>query len=524
MMMEECDRFASMENTGEPSSLSKDQPAEGTCTMVDDSTIHISTEEIDRPFLDVAQFFLEEDELKNDKFLSNEEETKADVNDGTRGFFKTFTPVQLHDASSMLIDSSRTFVPIADCEDDGSSCFDSPFLSGDDEEQGEDPLLFLHQEGEDNLPGFHNDNILSLLPGGGFQGDDLLLTGEGDLFMEEVNFFNFTSGGELEERERETPSPATVDTEKEDEGEEGEDNIKMEDKISRTISPLALHSPASSSADASKSVEEKKKLEELASAKKKEDASQAKSVGKDSPRSRKRSLAGVSGTKADQKRTKRKRKTPEQLAVLEREFDANPMPNKEVRDQLSSRLGLTSRQVQIWFQNKRAKVKNSNSASAPTTPFQTPSASRSSSPLVMLAPQGTQQQGAGMVGGVPKGQTLSPRLLPQNFSPEAFGAHPLPLPPHAFFDMLSARGVNHLLASLAALSPHQQQALADLPALISANAHIVPTPIAPAPAPTHVQLPTPIAPSPTTPSAAIHVPSSTLATEIHQNPPVSTAV
>jgi hypothetical protein len=63
-------------------------------------------------------------------------------------------------------------------------------------------------------------------------------------------------------------------------------------------------------------------------------------------------------------RSKRKRKTPEQLALLEKEFETNPMPNKDVREHLSQNLGLTSRQVQIWFQNKRAKVKN-NRVSAP---------------------------------------------------------------------------------------------------------------------------------------------------------------
>eukprot|EP00005_Dracoamoeba_jomungandri_P002058 CAMPEP_0174252592 /NCGR_PEP_ID=MMETSP0439-20130205/1995_1 /TAXON_ID=0 /ORGANISM="Stereomyxa ramosa, Strain Chinc5" /LENGTH=549 /DNA_ID=CAMNT_0015333151 /DNA_START=146 /DNA_END=1795 /DNA_ORIENTATION=+ len=73
--------------------------------------------------------------------------------------------------------------------------------------------------------------------------------------------------------------------------------------------------------------------------------------------SKKRSPGMISGG-PQPKRAKRKRKTPEQLAILEKEFKNNPMPNKELRDHLSAHLGLTSRQVQIWFQNKRAKVKN----------------------------------------------------------------------------------------------------------------------------------------------------------------------
>lgn len=60
----------------------------------------------------------------------------------------------------------------------------------------------------------------------------------------------------------------------------------------------------------------------------------------------------------EDRKSKRKRKTPRQLAILESEFGKNQMPNKEMRERLGQSLGLTSRQVQIWFQNKRAKVKN----------------------------------------------------------------------------------------------------------------------------------------------------------------------
>src|SRR5690606_32717988 len=39
------------------------------------------------------------------------------------------------------------------------------------------------------------------------------------------------------------------------------------------------------------------------------------------------------------------------------QFALNPLPDKAVRDRLGLQLGLTTRQVQIWFQNKRAKTK-----------------------------------------------------------------------------------------------------------------------------------------------------------------------
>jgi hypothetical protein len=57
----------------------------------------------------------------------------------------------------------------------------------------------------------------------------------------------------------------------------------------------------------------------------------------------------------DKKGGKRKRqmKSPEQLAILEKEFSISPLPNKETRTRISNLIGLTARQVQIWFQNKR---------------------------------------------------------------------------------------------------------------------------------------------------------------------------
>ncbi|KAI8333924.1 hypothetical protein BC941DRAFT_473150 [Chlamydoabsidia padenii] len=55
---------------------------------------------------------------------------------------------------------------------------------------------------------------------------------------------------------------------------------------------------------------------------------------------------------------KRTRATPEQLSILEKTFSVNPSPNNRVREQLSRELGMSERSIQIWFQNRRAKVKN----------------------------------------------------------------------------------------------------------------------------------------------------------------------
>lgn len=220
-----------------------------------------STEEMDKPFLDVAQFFLDNDETNEirvddatEKHPADEEEEEEEVSRLTSRAFKTFTPVQLKaddEQHAVSLDPSKSFIPITspdveEEEEEGHTVcspvidslpthFESEICYGT-----ANPLLFLSEE-EELYPPIERD-FLSLPGGaaGAFQ-DDLLLAGEGDLFVDEANFFNFSSH-ELEERERETPSPANVDTEKEDEG-EGEEQIKMEDKARRTISPLQLHAP-----------------------------------------------------------------------------------------------------------------------------------------------------------------------------------------------------------------------------------------------------------------------------------------
>lgn len=56
-------------------------------------------------------------------------------------------------------------------------------------------------------------------------------------------------------------------------------------------------------------------------------------------------------------RTKRQRSSPAQLDVLEEQFLLNPMPSHLTRLELAVRLSMTPRRIQVWFQNKRAKVR-----------------------------------------------------------------------------------------------------------------------------------------------------------------------
>ncbi|PFH56080.1 hypothetical protein XA68_17084 [Ophiocordyceps unilateralis] len=58
-----------------------------------------------------------------------------------------------------------------------------------------------------------------------------------------------------------------------------------------------------------------------------------------------------------QKNQKRQRATQDQLTVLEMEFNKNPTPTANVRDKIAEEINMTERSVQIWFQNRRAKIK-----------------------------------------------------------------------------------------------------------------------------------------------------------------------
>ncbi|CAO0797649.1 unnamed protein product [Mucor circinelloides] len=53
---------------------------------------------------------------------------------------------------------------------------------------------------------------------------------------------------------------------------------------------------------------------------------------------------------------KRKRITPYQLAILSDLFASTDTPNYQLRENTASKLNMTNREVQVWFQNRRAKV------------------------------------------------------------------------------------------------------------------------------------------------------------------------
>ncbi|CAG8528359.1 5720_t:CDS:2, partial [Racocetra fulgida] len=63
------------------------------------------------------------------------------------------------------------------------------------------------------------------------------------------------------------------------------------------------------------------------------------------------------GTGANIDVPNRTRATPEQLAILEDTFKTNTSPNSKVREALAEKVNMSERSIQIWFQNRRAKMK-----------------------------------------------------------------------------------------------------------------------------------------------------------------------
>lgn len=225
----------------------------------------------------------------------------------------------------------------------------------------------------------------------------------------------------------------------------------MEEEKPRTISPMQLHSSPLLGDDQPSSPEESLPVPPCSSPPRStrpipvrpvsstgSPAAKKESGGTEKQNSKKRAFDAKGAlSKEESKRTKRKRKTPEQLAVLEREFEANPMPNKEMRDQLSSHLGLTSRQVQIWFQNKRAKEKHRRSSSRSPPQSRSPSISFINKPTNPASFAMTAEAFDFANGGAPFLDMITAGLYP--LPPTAAGFVPagcveLPLTEHKQYD------------------------------------------------------------------------------------------
>lgn len=68
-------------------------------------------------------------------------------------------------------------------------------------------------------------------------------------------------------------------------------------------------------------------------------------------------LESALAAKHGNNRKKRCKTTEEQLKILQKAFQTDPIPNAQARIILSKKLGMSARAVQVWFQNRRAKEK-----------------------------------------------------------------------------------------------------------------------------------------------------------------------
>jgi hypothetical protein len=67
-------------------------------------------------------------------------------------------------------------------------------------------------------------------------------------------------------------------------------------------------------------------------------------------------VINLKAPKDDRERRKRNRVTPEQLVQLETAFSKDRSPTSTERRELSTRIGMAERAVQIWFQNRSVNI------------------------------------------------------------------------------------------------------------------------------------------------------------------------
>lgn len=85
-------------------------------------------------------------------------------------------------------------------------------------------------------------------------------------------------------------------------------------------------------------------------------------------------VINLKAPKDDRERRKRNRVTPEQLVQLEAAFTKDRSPTSTERRELSNRIGMAERAVQIWFQNRSVnstQIFHLNKRIQPSISFQT---------------------------------------------------------------------------------------------------------------------------------------------------------
>lgn len=117
---------------------------------------------------------------------------------------------------------------------------------------------------------------------------------------------------------------------------------------------------------------------------------------------------------------RRRRLLPHETDFLIKVFEQYPRPSPSLRDFLAGRLGMSGRGIQIWFQNRRAKVKRDWLESGKA--------------MLLFSPHGIYGGGGGLVGGIGR-HTLGMGIAPLGGVPVgisgavSYGSSFMPYPP-----------------------------------------------------------------------------------------------
>ncbi|KAH9993160.1 hypothetical protein BJV77DRAFT_372116 [Russula vinacea] len=144
----------------------------------------------------------------------------------------------------------------------------------------------------------------------------------------------------------------------------------------------------------------------------------------------------------------RKRTTPAQLEILEGVFITDKKPNAPRRKELAKKLKMSPREVQVWFQNRRAKEKKSFAKKdpSPTSPTASTSLASSTAPITTDVSPSPEAAADVLADPVPPQSSASPvtKIEPQTPEPSprpsqsaSWQSPPVPSPPsNDSFDQL----------------------------------------------------------------------------------------